>query len=488
MSMLKIISPGSQRWNESVAELIKLASNGLRGNDLQAFIKRAGHPFVDILRNTKFEPGEVPIHLIALGATELYGPNRNGDGFKIAACRLYHNTFVKHARWYRNHKNKDRSKSYGIIKASVFNEPMKRIELLVALNGTKEAAERNGGLIAEQELEKLAQGKDIGVSMACKVAYDVCSGCGNRARNRDEYCKGVDEGGMCKRGGLRNRITMVCDDGHHLHADNPHPDFFDISDVWRPADRIAYVFGKAASGSVMSGAEMADEIGLREPLDFLINTVSPHLGQQIKYAYYLAEAENRLKESNSLGYGSWARAFDPSIQSPIDGLDDLNHRDRAKALNALASQKIAMPLRDFLRMVLGENAEKCAALANNVSRYLPGIFNRMIENVTLEDILINNPYKASGELATLSRQIWAEKLAASYSLAREHVNKRVLRSAIRTDKAPAIKLAGTHLEPNDRFEKLAMQYALYKIAFMCDIAKDEDLQLTADLLVRQNYI
>ena len=105
--MIKIISPDSQHFGESVSSIIKVSSNGLVGSDLSTFIKRAGASGPSLLKGLDFKPGEQPIHMIAIGSTEAYGPNRNGDGFKEATCRKHHSSFVKHARWYRNHKNKD---------------------------------------------------------------------------------------------------------------------------------------------------------------------------------------------------------------------------------------------------------------------------------------------------------------------------------------------------------------------------------------------
>ena len=105
--MLKIITPSSWQFDEPIAQMIKISSQGLKGADLSLFIKRAGHSFADELQNIELTPGEVPVHLIAIGSTEFYGPNRNGDGFKEATCKKDHNSFVKHARWYRNHKNKN---------------------------------------------------------------------------------------------------------------------------------------------------------------------------------------------------------------------------------------------------------------------------------------------------------------------------------------------------------------------------------------------
>jgi hypothetical protein len=171
MSILKIITPGSQEFGDVVATLIKRGSRGrLIGNDRSLLEKRAGAQFLYELDKIPRDPGEELIHLLAVGSTEKFGMNRNGDGFREAALRRTHPTFVKYGRFYRDHLNKDPSKSYGIVKLSAYHEPMSRVELICALNATKEAAERNGGLLADREMEKLARGDDIAVSMACALA------------------------------------------------------------------------------------------------------------------------------------------------------------------------------------------------------------------------------------------------------------------------------------------------------------------------------
>lgn len=266
--MEKIIPVSGWDFGEESAVLAKFSSDGrLHENDARRLIKRAGNGFVELARKVQLGPGEEAVHQIALGATEAYGPNRNGDGFKEATLRKYHPTFVKYAKVYRNHNNKNPAKSYGVIKLSWYNDAMRRVELLLCLNATKEAARRNGGLVADKELEKLARGEDLAGSMSCTVPFDVCSSCGNRARSRAEYC---DEDSCVgphgeKRGGCKRYLAKVASDGHLLHVDNPNPRFFDYSSVLVPADRIAYgnlatYLSKAAAdgGGCPSGAEAAE--------------------------------------------------------------------------------------------------------------------------------------------------------------------------------------------------------------------------------------
>jgi len=240
--MIKIVTSFDWALNEKVAEAIKISKKGLVGKDYYDLIKRSNEEVAWLHRRYVLEPGEVLVHAIALGTTETYGPNRNGDGFRRIWCIKNHHTFVKNARFYRSHINKDPKKSYGIIKASYFNKKMDRIELVISLFGNKQMAEKYGGLVADKELDLLNSGKDIPVSMACYVDYDVCSSCGNKATSRQEYCLGVHEGGFCKHGGLKHNIAKPCEDGHILHADNPNPIWFDLSHVFKPADRTAYAF------------------------------------------------------------------------------------------------------------------------------------------------------------------------------------------------------------------------------------------------------
>lgn len=169
MAFVKYIGPEyyENTLVEKPIEQIKVSSKGLIGADRRALEKRAGKLFDYDKIVSELKPGEIPIHVIALGCDEIYGPNRNGDTFSKEACKKFHNTFVKLGHWFRNHKHDDPKKSYGIVKASAYNELEGRIELIAALNGTKEAARANDGKVATEEMNLLASERDLPVSMAC---------------------------------------------------------------------------------------------------------------------------------------------------------------------------------------------------------------------------------------------------------------------------------------------------------------------------------
>lgn len=502
MAMIKVFSPAGWDFDTPVASLIKIASGGLRGNDRRDFVKRANgaeNIFLPYLDSIKFAADEEPVHLIAVGASEAYGPNRNADAFTEKTCKDYHDTFVKFARWFRNHKNKDPNISYGTVKLSAYNPVMRRIELLCALNKEKSAAERNGGFVADRELEKLARNEPIAVSMACRVAHDVCSACGHKARTRDEYC----DSSMCKAGGCKENLTRLIkrgNDVHILHVLNPQPAFFDISNVLRPADRIAYAdradwLQKAAADlgfSGVDGAKIAEDLGIMAPLAVILSqdTMLPgewsaRFREQVKLAYGLADAENLPSMQLS---AEIRRAFTRDMQPDLDlnsvGLDEPRQEKTAAALGALADQKIVLSLRDFARMT------KRAELIEEAAAGASGVYQRMIADGSLERRISSNPYAPAEKLASYTQRTQAVRLRETYALEKSAVERRCQLSTLRQQNAPH-KSPGTEKRACDNAaaEELIRDYAIYKLAALQRISQfDTEFPLTCCLAICQNQV
>lgn len=494
MALIKFVSPSGWDFDRPVAVPIKYSSRGLIGNDRADFIKTASHELASWLDNVKIASDETPIHLIALGAGEAYGANRNGDYFGENTCRKNHNTFVKFARCFRNHKNKpDKGHPhFGIVKASAYNEPMRRVELLTVLNNEKSAADRNGGFVADRELEKIASGRDLAVSMAGRVPYDVCSWCNNQAKTRDDYCTKT----ACDAGGCRENITRVvklAGDLHHLHVKNPYVTWFDISDVFRPADRIAwgakadYMTKAAADGGLF---ELADMIKMAEdaeaPLEVILyqdgvpGEWSVKMAAQTKLAYGLAVVDRQeLSSDNEV-----CRAFTDQPAFPVERLGTPGTTKCAENLGALADKKIILHIRDFARLDGNESLTKEA-----LDR-LPGVYQRMMDDETLERRVSTNPYQYSEKLASADVRTLANQSVSEFSLDREHVAQRSMLSSIRGHAAPNPKTSFEKCaSDNAEAEELARRYAMYKLAALEKIAaSDTDFPLTARITMRQNHI
>lgn len=214
------------------------------------------HPEIaNYITSCKEIPGQIQVLLTALGAGEFWGANVNGDFFpenslKHEGSDFGYKTFETMAHVYKHHINKDPNKSYGRVILSVWNERMKRVELIVTLEEAK----------APDLVEKINNGEYPEVSMGAKVPYDVCSICSNKAKTRKEYCEH-----------LRYHMNKI-PPGHSkvAYAVNTIPKFFDISFVLIGADRIAKVMKKIAGAAVGSlEVKLASEnlVGIRETFE-----------------------------------------------------------------------------------------------------------------------------------------------------------------------------------------------------------------------------
>lgn len=361
--MIKINPPMS--WNDlhrgPQLEEIKYAASGFRGEDFRAFTKRASHDLAQWVRGNPPLAGETYSHLHAMGSTELYGANRNADGYRDEMLRRDHPTFEKYAHFYLDHKNTDPRRSYGLVKRSWYNEPLNRVELIVALNATKEAAERNKGLVAERTLHKLASDVDVAVSQSCRVPGDRCVSCGNWAKTRREYC-GPEN---CKYGGCRDNLGKTFDDGFHLYVDNPHCTFFDISDVssTRGADRTAFITGKVANADlkVVGGAELAELLGLVPPEHLLDRNTIRAAGCLRKLASVNHPHEGAPDWDTCLEVRARNKTAH-SHQAPVfRGAEHNRHATLAE----LGAAGVVLPPARWLSATTGAPVEKCAQVFTN---------------------------------------------------------------------------------------------------------------------------
>lgn len=181
-----------------------------------------------------------------LGSSEYWGANRNGDAFPehmvgpagVKEATLINTdpdkdwgviTFEKYAHAFRDHKNQDPKLTIGgkVILAD-WNPEMHRVEIVMPISEK----------LAGDVVAMIDAGEPVEVSMGCKVAYDVCTTCGNKAKNRGYYCKHA-----------RYEMGKRLPDGRKHAVLNPRPKFFDISVVKKGADRGAKMLMKVASSA-----------------------------------------------------------------------------------------------------------------------------------------------------------------------------------------------------------------------------------------------
>lgn len=215
---------------------------------------------LEYIKHVSPEPGKTNLLLLALGASETYGPNRNGDGFpekpvpargKVASTSKrwfvppgeeltkHYQSFEKNpAHAFKHHVNRDPSKASGVVKKAFWNDRMKRVELLAEIENDKDP----------EWVKRTNDGEFVPVSMGCRIKRDVCSICGNEAPTRADYCEHA-----------KYAMNTLLPDGQKVYVHNPSPDFFDISRVFRPADRTGYTLKKVAEVyEIRTSAELGE--------------------------------------------------------------------------------------------------------------------------------------------------------------------------------------------------------------------------------------
>lgn len=266
----------------------------------------------------------------AMGASEYYGSNINGDAFTEAS--LIHRPddwtknplidAVKSKSWpygyptfydaypYAHHRNKDPSRAFGEVELAAWNDHMKRVELVIRLD--KDKCDKFG---ATGVWDKIKNGGYPDVSMGCKVPFDTCCIC----LNWDEYRKGqanydkskhkhpgeavlelhkklkaergygirgvsITRADYCEH--AKNQMSDILPGGKKVWVFNDYPKFFDISFVFIGADRTAKTMMKIADGgtkvswNIGGSAEIAEKLGYVEDLEKVAYKLQGHIDHQ----------------------------------------------------------------------------------------------------------------------------------------------------------------------------------------------------------------
>lgn len=223
---------------ESLVKIANFDELQNQGDDIKAF-----------LASFKPDPNFVYMHVIAVGSGEYWGKNINSDYFPEQDLINRHKTFETQAKVFKEHNNKPDSPSYGHVAFSWYNPKMHRVELIMAIDKVK----------GKDFINRQANGEQLCVSMGCKVRFDVCSICGNKASKPNEYCEHI-----------KLHKGEIFPDGKQAYMINYNPTFFDISIVAHPAWKPAFVLSKVASDNtsqdtlnkIASGAEQFENLDL----------------------------------------------------------------------------------------------------------------------------------------------------------------------------------------------------------------------------------
>ena len=430
-------------------------------------IKSAGMDVSDV----KKESGKTKLHMLALGAGEYWGANRNGDFFPEDALIKYHPTFVKYGHFHKNHKNKSTDPKYGTVEKSWYNPKMHRVELIVSLDNNK-----NPDIISALENEE-----DIPVSMAAKLPFDICSICGHKRKTpkKADTCEHINK-----------QLTKILKNGEQVYCINTEPKFFDISKVWKPADRTAYVLRKVASAA--SAPKKMYNIN-----PYLTKTALSKMALIKKLSELEKRIEGEISGKVEDGKIKALKSGVANVDLPDDLLKILKKLPNSNTFSSLADKGIVLRPKEFIRIVLNDKPKP--EVEDSTLALIKGIFGRMSRMSNLDDFYPTDDFdfNRTPSYSRVSRLL--DPFVGIRSILKRPAIKRTL--IIVTSRKPLAKnvsLKGKK-EETDEFEKkssvtlpitLATTYGLYKLSALEYIKnRTKDYSSVPDVMaILENYV
>ena len=320
---------------------------------------------LDYIKSVSPEPGKTILLLNAMGAEETYGPNRNGDGFperpvpargKAAMAgekwhvapgeelTKHYDSFEKNpAHTFAHHANRDASKASGIVKRAFWNPRMHRVELLVSVDNDKDP----------EWVKRANDGEFVPVSMGCRIKHDVCARCGNKAPTRADYCDHV-----------KFAMNQVDSNGFKDYVHNPSPDFFDISRVFRPADRTGYTLKKVAEAYDIRLSADLGEISERLAIK---SSASQKLSDIDKVIRAEPVASSTLTPDEKSFIVKFRDHADGKLASPNLDIDKLAAWPLGEVLSAAAANDVVLKDAEFIQLAVTKLAGQSVALSTDMT-------------------------------------------------------------------------------------------------------------------------
>jgi len=454
--LIKFSSTDDWRWDVEPVQLIHntntLTKAGADNSELRA----------------EKTAGQTDALVIALGAYEGTGANRNGDIFKEAECLEHYKTFIKSGSkkdgkydgraLNRHHKNKPTDPKYGNIKAAAYNRKMKRIELVIGMDNDKCA----------EEIQKLAEGKQINVSMAAKVAYDRCTWCNHDAKTDDDRCEHIP----VKLGEVNKR-------GEMCSMENINPRWFELSIVGRPADRIGMSLKLASVNDYIKTASDYRALypGFTAPEDEedTVLKISKHAADKRSLVRKLAAIEKHIEGVITGGPKSSKDKYLLEEKAKLkhsdhiseETMDELRKYEPSKLLRSLADHGIVFSPEDFIKYLFGaDKLGKTEDMFSKIKSRLPSMFSDLEESG--EDVLHDEKYEpAVTDMIPKEISKIVKSLFDDHSLFGKPAHGRIMKITI-VKRLPSAKLKSKsdekEIAKEASIKEIAKQYATYKLA------------------------
>lgn len=405
-------------------------------DDPDVLRKTAGSKVVDMWGEIKPMKNASLIHLIAMGAHERTGPNRNGDSFKAAFLRENHPTFKTHGALYKDHLNKDYEKRYGDVEKTAFNDDMDRAELLVSARHDKCA----------DWLDDIERGKRVDFSMGFDCEYDVCSICEKKSKTRKEYCEHVKKGAKAPFG-----MNRILEDGRKCYVDNPKGKFNDISKVGTGADMIAQHLRKVAGfedPEAMSSAEMFELFGDKTA------TVAQSL--KVAIAHKCSRMEKLVPMSNY-------RPDRGTVRISEKVANKLREASPSVMFAELAKIGAVLDFREFFKLAMGDRFHEIESTVDRAEPFVGRCFSDLADDSTrLARVCDNEHYDCAKTAGVLLNDFERAELIENFSIVPEYADQRAVKTALYGE--PICPQESLVSRPAGPVTYLLDEYAAYKVA------------------------
>jgi len=312
--------------------------------------------------------GHTYILVIAMGAGEYYGPNKNSDYFPeedLYTHKQYLNFETKYVKnpktgkdeinegalFYKHHKNKVAKGHpwFGTVHKAFYNTRMHRVELIIDIHHSQPGA--------MELVDKVHSGGTFSVSMGVNISHDQCSICGHKASKLKDYCDHLKyELGNTRPDGKR----VYAINGGYDYKKNPKAlNFFDISYVFRPADKTGYMLKKVATD--LSGNDFECVTGSAEAYEKLaaLQEKSAALRKMSEITKYFEGQAVNLKDSDNhqLKVINRNPAIFENVVSQMQELtpehyEKLSKYPMGEILSSLSDLGIILTTPEFIRMVV----------------------------------------------------------------------------------------------------------------------------------------
>lgn len=467
----------------------------------------------------------------ALGAGEYFGSNINGDHFpeaglihappgwtgnpgvdrSLASDWAYGFPTYYNAHPFAHHRNKDPGRAYGEVELAVWNDLMKRVELVVRVDYDK--CLQFGGTPV---WDKLKAGQFPDVSMGSKVPFDTSA----ITLDWDKYNKakatfdpkrhkhpGQAVLDFHKKNPIRGLsitrddydeyclkyMNRILPDGRKVFVYNDYPKFFDISFVFIGADRTAKVMVYVVrNGSVLS----EPSVKVAEALGYNADGFEKAAGVKG------AEHKSAEIEKEVLPIPEAARAIplmtrnEPDL--PREMVNALSAVPLTNALSTTSGLGMVLKPKEFQRIVLvrsgqgpladlledqnitfpqGEESSPCALSPDKfmpaLARLLLPLFEQrtaLAPSVERRVVIISGAPSTDGEVPSSHSSELLRKIGAAYNGYREqllemapHAQTLIEKTATKRD-YDLVKLASA--SPSEVFTPLSYTYLrdAYKVA------------------------